>query len=174
MKLYEFQGKKIFKKYGIPIQSGKLIYPHDSLENLSPPLVLKAQVLTGGRGKAGGIKIWDGSEDIKRIISELFSLKINNEQVKALLALKSVDILRELYLSITFNKSKSTPVLISGIAGGVNIEEAARADTKQVYVTEFNSLLGILDFQIRFVAKNLKIENIAEITELNVRMLFGS
>src|SRR6056297_1269320 len=128
MKLYEFQGKNIFKKYGIPIQSGKLIYSNDSLKDFAPPLVLKSQVLTGGRGKAGGIKLWYGTKNLKKMIDELFHLKIKEEEVKAILALNSVDISRELYLSITFNKSKLTPVVIAGATGGVDVENTAQED----------------------------------------------
>ena len=170
MKLYEFQGKNIFKKYGIPVQSGRLICSNDSLEDFTPPLVLKSQVLTGGRGKAGGIKLWYGKENLKKMIDELFHLKIKEEEVKALLALNSVDISRELYLSITFNKSKSTPVLIAGITGGVDIEKAAQQNNKQVIFTEFNCLLGITDFQIRFLAKSLKINDYQEFREIILSM----
>lgn len=170
MKLYEFQGQKIFDKYGIPVQLGELIYPNDAIEHLSPPLVLKSQVLTGGRGKAGGIKIWDGSEDIRKITDELFHLEIKKEKVKAILAVKKADILRENYLSITFNKSKSTPVLIAGVAGGVDIEKIAREDKGQVVFTEFNSLLGITDFQIRFIAKSLEIKDYFEFREIVLAM----
>ena len=170
MKLYEFQGKNIFKKYGIPVQSGRLFCSNDSLEDLTPPLVLKSQVLTGGRGKAGGIKLWYGKENLKKMIDELFHLKIKEEEVKALLALNSVDISRELYLSITFNKSKSTPVLIAGITGGVDIEKAAQQNNKQVIFTEFNCLLGITDFQIRFLAKSLKINDYQEFREIILSM----
>ncbi len=170
MKLYEFQGKTLFKKYGIPIQHGKLIYPGDSLLNLSPPLVLKSQVLTGGRGKAGGIQIWDGQQDIKKIVDQLFELKINNERVKTILALKSVDIQREVYLSVTFNRSKSTPVLIAGVSGGIDIEKVAQENKNQVFFIEFNSLLGILDYQIRFVSKYLKIENVSELRKIILSM----
>jgi len=166
MKLYEFQGKNIFKKYGIPVQSGKLIYPNDNLNDLTPPLVLKSQVLTGGRGKAGGIKLWDGKENIKKMIDELFNLKIKEEKVKAILALNSVDILRELYLSITFNKSKSTPAIIAGATGGVDVENTAQKDKEQISLVEFNSLLGISDFQIRLIAKKLKIENFSEFKKI--------
>jgi succinyl-CoA synthetase beta subunit len=170
MKLYEFQGKNIFKKYGIPVQSGKLIYPKDSLDNLTPPLVLKSQVLTGGRGKAGGIKLWDGKENVKKMIDELFNLKIKGEEVKALLALNSVDILRELYLSITFNKSKSTPVIIAGAAGGVDVENTVQKDKEQIRLVEFNSLLGISDFQIRLIAKKLKIEKFSELRRITLAL----
>lgn len=170
MKLYEFQGKRVFKEYGIPIQSGELICPHDNLDSLCPPLVLKSQVLTGGRGKAGGIRIWDGNEDIRKIIDELFRLEIKKEKVKTILALKSVNILREHYLSIAFNKSKSTPVLIAGVAGGVDIEKAAQQNKKQVYFTEFNSLLGISDFQVRLAAKNLQIKHFSEFRKIILSM----
>jgi len=166
MKLYEFQGKKIFEEYGIPIQSGNLIYPNDKLDHLTPPLVLKSQVLVGGRGRAGGIRIWDGSKEIKKIIDELFCLEIKNEKVKAVLALNKVDILRELYLSITFNKGKSTPVLIAGISGGVNIEKIAQKDKNKICLVEFNSLLGISEFQIRLIAKKLQIGNLAEFRQI--------
>ena len=81
MKLFEFQGKRVFKQYGMPIPSGKIIYPDSDLSELSPPIVLKSQVLTGGRGKAGGIKLWDGMHDINSVIKQLFDLKINNEKV---------------------------------------------------------------------------------------------
>ncbi len=170
MRLFEFQGKRIFKEYGIPIQSGKLIYPGDSLSNLSPPLVLKAQVLSGGRGKAGGIKMWDGHQDLAKIVSELFHLKINNEQVKAILALESVDILREIYLSLTFNRSRSTPVLIAGISGGVDIEKTAKEAKEQIFFTEFNFLLGISDFQIRGLAKKININDSIEFRRIILSM----
>lgn len=170
MKLYEFQGKEIFKKYGIPVQSGYLIYPNDDLDHLTPPLVLKSQVLVGGRGKAGGIKIWNGSKKIKKIIDELFNLEIKKEKVQGVLALNKIDILKEFYLSITFNKNKSTPVLIAGISGGVNIEKVAQKDKKQIHFIEFNSLLGISDYQIRMIAKKMRIKSIMEFEKIVISM----
>ena len=161
MKLYEFQGKKIFSKYDIPVQSGRLVYPDDKMEDLKPPLVLKSQVLAGGRGKAGGIKIWDGHEKVKPLIDQLFQLEIKGEKVRAVLALNEVNILRELYLSITFNKSKSTPLIIAGIAGGVEIEKTAQKDKEKIFFVEFNSAIGINDFQNRFLAKKLQINDLS-------------
>jgi len=162
MKLYEFQGKEIFKKYGIPVQSGFLIHKNDEVKNLIPPLVLKSQVLVGGRGKAGGIKIWEGNTDVSQIINELFSLKIKGEKVRSILALEKVDILREIYLSITFNKGKSTPVLIVGTSGGMDIEESIRLNKEKIHFVEIDPFLGILEYQIRFVAKKLNIDNYLE------------
>ena len=162
MKLYEFQGKEIFKKYGIPVQSGFLIHKNDEVKNLIPPLVLKSQVLVGGRGKAGGIKIWEGNTDVSQIINELFSLKIKGEKVRSILALEKVDILREIYLSITFNKGKSTPVLIVGTSGGIDIEESIRLNKEKIHFVEIDPFLGILEYQIRFVAKKLNIDNYLE------------
>jgi len=162
MKLYEFQGKEIFKKYGIPVQSGFLIHKNDKVKNLTPPLVLKSQVLVGGRGKAGGIKIWDGSTNASKIINDLFALSIQGEKVKAILALEKVDILREIYLSITFNRGKSTPVLIVGTSGGMDIEESVRLNKEKIHFIEIDPFLGILEYQIRFVAKKLNINNYLE------------
>jgi len=162
MKLYEFQGKEIFKKYGIPVQSGFLIHKNDEVKNLIPPLVLKSQVLVGGRGKAGGIKIWEGNTDVSQIINELFSLKIKGEKVRSILALEKVDILKEIYLSITFNKGKSTPVLIVGTSGGMDIEESIRLNKEKIHFVEIDPFLGILEYQIRFVAKKLNIDNYLE------------
>lgn len=162
MKLYEFQGKEIFKKYGIPVQSGILIHTNDEVKNLTPPLVLKAQLLVGGRGKAGGIKIWDGNIDVSKIINELFALTIKREKVNAILALEKVDISREIYISITFNRGKSTPMLIVGTAGGMDIEESAKLNKEKIYFIEFDPFLGILEYQIRFIAKKINIENYLE------------
>ena len=166
MKLYEFQGKEIFKKYGIPVQSGLLILANDEVKNLTPPLVLKSQVLVGGRGKAGGIKIWDGNIDVSKIINELFALTIKREKVNAILALEKVDISREIYISITFNRGKSTPVLIVGTSGGMDIEESAKLNKEKIYFIEFDPFLGILEYQIRFIAKKISIENYLEFKKI--------
>jgi len=162
MKLYEFQGKEIFKEYGIPVQSGILIHANDEVKNLTPPLVLKAQLLVGGRGKAGGIKIWDGNIDVSKIINELFALTIKREKVNAILALEKVDILREIYLSITFNRGKSTSVLIVGTSGGMDIEESTKLNKEKIHFIEFDPFLGILEYQIRYIAKKINIENYSE------------
>jgi len=159
MKLYEFQGKEIFKKYGIPIQSGFLIRRSDEVKNLTPPLVLKSQVLVGGRGKAGGIKIWDGKTTASQILDELFSLKIKGEKVRAVLALEKVDILREIYISITFNRGKSTPVIIVGTSGGMDIEKSAQSDKDNIYFIEIDPFIGILDYQIRSIAKKVQVKD---------------
>ena len=162
MKLYEFQGKEIFKKYGIPVQSGFLIHKNDEVKNLTPPLVLKSQVLVGGRGKAGGIKSCDGSTDVSKIINELFALNIKGEKVNAILALEKVDISREIYISITFNRGKSTPVLIVGASGGMDIEKSVKSKKEEIYFIEFDPFLGLLEYQIRLIAKKIVIENYSE------------
>ena len=160
MKLYEFQGKEIFKKYGIPIQSGFLIRKSDEVKNLTPPLVLKSQVLVGGRGKVGGIKIWDGKTTASQVLGELFSLKIKGEKVRAVLALEKVDILREIYISITFNRGKSTPVIIVGTSGGMDIEKSAQSDKDNIYFIEIDPFIGILDYQIRSIAKKVQVKDV--------------
>ncbi len=159
MKLFEFQGKQLFKQYGIPIQSGTLIYPNSSVENLEPPMVIKAQVMTGGRGKAGGIKIWDGSESIGEIIESMFQKRIKDEEVKAVLALTSVEIKEEHYISITFDKENSKYAIIAGISGGVDIEEQAYTNMSSMIVMDIDPLLGLQEYQIRLIAKKLNMDD---------------
>ncbi|MBA7473573.1 Succinate--CoA ligase [GDP-forming] subunit beta [subsurface metagenome] len=166
MKLYEFQGKEIFKKYGIPVQSGFLIHANDKINTLTPPLVLKVQVLVGGRGRAGGIKICDGNTDVSKTINDLFTLSIKGEKVKAMLALEKVDILKEIYISITFNRAKLTPVLIIGTSGGIDIEKSAKLNKEKIYFIEFDPFLGISEYQIRFIAKKINIENYSEFKKI--------
>lgn len=159
MKLFEFQGKQLFKQYEIPIQSGILLYPNSPLEDLKPPMVIKAQVMTGGRGNAGGIKIWDGSEGIGQTIDSMFQSRIKNEEVKAVLALNSVEIKEEHYISITFDKEKSKYALIAGVSGGVDIEEQAHKNMSSMIVVDIDPLLGLQEYQIRLVAKKLNMED---------------
>ncbi len=166
MKLYEFQCKYIFKKHEIPVQAGFLIHKSNEVKNLTPPLVLKSQVLVGGRGKAGGIKIWDGNTDVSKIINDLLTLSIQGEKVKAILALEKVNILKEIYISITFNRGKSTPILIVGTAGGIDIEKSAKLNKEKMYFIEFDPFLGILEYQIHFIAKKINIENYSEFKKI--------
>lgn len=174
MKLYEFQGKRIFRENGIPVDAGKLLKLGQQIENISAPKVLKAQVLTGGRGKAGGIKIWDGLSDVSQIIENLFELKIKGESVGGILLQEMVEIQREFYLSITYKGTKATPVLIVSAAGGVEIEKIAQEDPEKIVAIPLNPLVGPSEYQVRYVAKKIGYENYRELKLLidNVYKVF--
>lgn len=163
MKLYEFQGKRLFSEYAIPVSKGELCLRRDSPVKVSPPAVLKAQVLSGGRGKAGGIKMWDGTTDFSESTNEIFSMDLKGERVGAILVEEKAEILQELYLSITFGGSKATPVIIASAAGGMDIEAVASETPDKIITVPFDPLLGPADFQARYISKALGYENYKEL-----------
>jgi len=171
MNLYEFQGKKLYKEVGIPIPEGKLIWNEEDALTLDNPCALKAQVLTGGRGKAGGIKLWDGKTDIKTLISQIMSLKINGESVKLLLAEESVKIIDEYYVAITYKGSEAQPILIISPEGGVEIEVVAEKTPDKICTIPINSVTGIRDYQLKYAAEFLGYNNEKELNDL-VRKLY--
>ena len=120
MKLLEYEAKQILETAGIPIPSGLLVTPGDTLPT---PLVLKSQVLTGGRGKAGGILVVDTPEQLQPAIEKLQKLEIKGLLPKTLLAEQKLDIKKELYLSITIDRQQARIQLIAHRNGGIEVED---------------------------------------------------
>jgi len=136
MNLYECEGKELFEKFGIPIPSGKVIWRGEHIEksakDIMAPIVLKAQVLSGKRGKAGGIKMLETSENLQEEISALFDLEIHGQHVAAVYAEEKLDIAREHYLSITYDTNSKQPVLIYSASGGMDIEDVPASDMQTI------------------------------------------
>src|SRR5437867_5417335 len=107
MDLYEYQGKELFRRFGIPVSDGRLATTpteaRAAAEELGGPVVVKAQVLVGGRGKAGGIKLADGLADAEAKAKAILGMDIRGHVVRRLWIEKASDIAREYYLSITFD-----------------------------------------------------------------------
>lgn len=159
MNLFEFEAKKIFKKYGIPVLDGVVITKDTdlnvALDTVFFPVVLKSQVLTGGRSLAGGIKFaWDKKEALTKI-KELFSLKIKKYPVETILIEKKANIKREVYLSITIDREKNCPVLIACSEGGVDIEINAKKTPEKIFKTEIDIFRGLTEYSLRQIAKKL-------------------
>ncbi len=140
MRLYEYEAKKLFGKYGIPLPIGGLAKSAKEAEKISGeigmPVVLKSQVLTGGRGKAGGIKIEDRAEAIPGLAEELFKLKIKGFPVQTLLVEKALEIKKELYLGITINRAEYKITIIASDSGGVDIETVAAEHPEKIHRVE--------------------------------------
>lgn len=136
MRLYEFEGKELFKKFGIPIPNGKLITSADEASRIagewSIPIVLKAQVLTGGRGKAGGVKVVHTPDDTRHVAAEMLTSKINSFRVERLLIEPKLDIVHEYYLGITVDRINYCLVIIGSSAGGVDIEQTAQEHPEKI------------------------------------------
>ena len=129
MDLYEYQGKELFRRAGIPVSDGRLaVTPAEAraaAEELGGPVVVKAQVLTGGRGKAGGIKLAADPGEAEARAEEILGLDIRGHVVRKLWIEKASDIAKEYYLSVTFDRGAKQPLLMFTTQGGVDIEEVA-------------------------------------------------
>jgi succinyl-CoA synthetase beta subunit len=163
MKLYEFQGKRIFQEYGIPVPRSSLITSAGEASEVRPPAVVKAQVLIGGRGKAGGIKMWNHESELGSLCRDLLSLNIRGEAVRALLVEEWAEIVQELYMSITFKGSTAAPVLMVSASGGMDIEKVAHETPEKIVTTVLNPLVGPSDYQVRYIAKRIGYGNPREL-----------
>ena len=155
MKLFEYRGKELFDKYGIAVPNGKLVAGEKDFSNLNFPLVLKAQVPIGGRGKAGGIKTVDNLNDAKEKLSKILGMDIRGYTVGKVLAEEMADIKKELYLSISLDRSKRMPCIMASASGGMDIESVP---DKEIFKEWVNPLIGIQSFNIRAIASKLGLD----------------
>ena len=143
MKLFEHEAKIIMKSVGIPVPSGKVINSPEEISSLNTayPVVLKCQVQTGGRGKAGGIKFANNSSEAHKLAKELLNLKINNIKTTSLLIEPKTEIEKELYIAVTLDRTKKCHILLGSSEGGVEIESSSKVSIIPVH-SEYKPYLG--------------------------------
>jgi succinyl-CoA synthetase beta subunit len=155
MDLYEYQGKELFARFGIPVSEGKLASTPEearaAAEELGGQVVVKAEVLTGGRGKAGGIKLADSPEEAARRAEEILGLDIRGHVVGKVWVEKASEIAKEYYLSITFDRGEKKPLLLLTTEGGVDIEEVAERSPDALARLHVDPLIGFQPFQARWL-----------------------
>ena len=153
MDLYEYQGKELFKRFGIPVSDGRLAAsPAEALDaarELGGPVVVKAQVLTGGRGKAGGIKLAATPQEAQERAREILGLDIRGHVVRRLWIERASEIAREYYLSITFDRGAKMPLFLFTTQGGVDIEEVAATSPDALVRLHVDPLEGFHPWQAR-------------------------
>ena len=129
MDLYEYQGKELFKRVGIPVSEGRRAdSPQEAraaAQELGGLVVVKAQVLTGGRGKAGGVKLAEGPDDVEQKAKDILGLDIRGHVVRRLWIERASEIAKEYYLSITLDRGAKKPLFMFTTQGGVEIEQVA-------------------------------------------------
>ena len=161
MKLHEYQSKKIFAIYGIPIPNGQVAATASQAKQITTELggraVVKAQVLVGGRGKAGGIRLVNNPGEAEDAAHRILAMKIKGLPVRKLLVDELASIAAEIYLGITNDRNARCPVLIASSAGGVDIEEVARETPEKIARIHIDPLLGLRDYQIRDLAINIDL-----------------
>lgn len=161
MRLYEFQAKEIFDEHGINIPRGKLAYSSEEAgkiaADIGAPVALKAQVLVGGRGLAGGIMFANDSKEVEEISSQILGKSLKNEDVNCLLVEEKLDIEIEYYLGVTIDYKSKCPVVIASSRGGMDIESIASKHQDQIIKDQIRPPLGLTDFQTRRIAKKVGI-----------------
>jgi succinyl-CoA synthetase beta subunit len=151
--LYEYQGKELFRRFGIPVSDGRLATSaaesRAAAEELGGPVVVKAQVLTGGRGKAGGIKLADDPADAERKAEEILGLDIRGHVVRKLWIESASEIAKEYYLSLTFDRGTKQALFMLTTEGGVEIEEVAAEKPEALARLHVDPLEGFQPYQAR-------------------------
>ena len=149
MRLYEFEGKKLLQQSGVPTPEGILVTSQSKIGNLDLPVIVKAQVLSGGRGKAGLIKPCKSLEEVKKAVKGLVGKEIGGEVVeKVLIESYLIDKSAEYYLSITYDTSTRFPILLVSKEGGVNVEKLSE-DKETIKSLPINPLEGLQPWQAR-------------------------
>jgi len=156
MKLHEYQSKLIFSKYGIPIPKGQVAATAQQARHIAEELggrvVIKSQVLVGGRGKAGGVKVAKDSQEAEQLATQILGMEIKGLPVRKVLVDEAAAIANEIYFAITNDRAAKKPVIIASSEGGMEIEEVAAKNPEKISKVHIDPLLGLREYQARDVA----------------------
>lgn len=173
MRLHEYEAKEIFSKYGITIQQGGLAKTpkeaQDIAINLGKPVVIKSQVLVGGRGKAGGIRIVEDLNEVEIVADEVLKTEIKGYKPEGVLVLEKVEIKKEIYLGITIDRTSGIPIIMICSEGGVEIEKVAHNNPEKIFkFPVINPLQNIYAYQLVSAVKKISLTGKALIETVNI------
>ncbi|MGD8257005.1 MAG: ADP-forming succinate--CoA ligase subunit beta [Desulfobacterales bacterium] len=169
MKIHEYQAKELFQKYVIPIPQGGVAFSSDEAVNVAEtlggfPVVVKAQIHAGGRGKGGGVKLAQSLADVKSLAGQIIGMNLITHQtgpegklVKKILVEQGLNIAKELYLSIISDRATAKVVVMASEAGGMDIEEVAAKSPEKIIKVSINPLQGIQAYHCREAAFGLNL-----------------
>ncbi|HEU0025808.1 MAG TPA: ADP-forming succinate--CoA ligase subunit beta [Ktedonobacterales bacterium] len=136
MKIHEYQAKEILRRFGVPVQPGKIATTADEAEAIAAefgvPVVVKAQVYVGGRGKAGGVKLAQTPAETREVAGRILGMDIKGLTVEKVLVTPALDIKEEYYLGVILDRASQTPVVLVSAAGGIDIEEVAATAPEKI------------------------------------------
>ena len=167
MKLHEYQAKKVFASYGVKVPEGRVVRKEEEVAEVLDGLggksfAVKAQILAGGRGKAGGVKLCRSREEVFEAVKSILGKRLRTHQtgergvvVRTVLIERAISLKQELYLSMTIDRAAESPVILASAEGGVDIEELARERPEAVVKEYFSSAFGLPPFVGRKVAARL-------------------
>lgn len=162
MKLHEYQSKRVFAEYGVAIPNGDVAETPAQAREIATQLgggkvVIKSQVLVGGRGKAGGIKLANNPDEAEKLAEQILGMDIKGLTVEKVLVDEAADIKKEIYLGVAIDRAAQKPVIIASAEGGVEIEEVAHSNPEAILRVHIDPFLGLHDYQARNLAFDLGI-----------------
>ncbi|TMC93485.1 MAG: ADP-forming succinate--CoA ligase subunit beta [Chloroflexi bacterium] len=161
MKIHEYQAKDILAHYGVPIQPGRVAYTPDEAEaiarELGGPVVIKAQVYVGGRGKAGGIQFGDTPEQARAAASKVLGMDIKGLTVEKVLVVSKINIQEEYYLGIILDRKSQAPIVMVSKEGGIDIEEVAAKTPEKIIKQPIDMRWGLRPFEARDILARARL-----------------
>lgn len=161
MNLQEYQSKRIFAKFGVPIPRGEVATTataaRDIARRLGTRVVIKSQVLVGGRGKAGGIKLANTPDEAEAVAERILGMDIKGLKVRKVLVDEAADIRKELYLGLVIDRAQRRVVMMGSSEGGVDIEEVAAHTPEKITKIAIDPFLGLKDYQAREMAMTMGV-----------------
>jgi succinyl-CoA synthetase beta subunit len=169
MKIHEYQAKELFKTYNVPVPDGNVAFSVDEAKKTAAtlsgfPVVVKAQIHAGGRGKGGGVKLASSMEELETLAGEILGMTLVTHQtgpegklVKKLLIEAGQEIKKELYLSLLVDRSTATVVIMASQDGGMDIEDVAANTPERIIKVHVDPLMGIQGYQLRQVGFGLDL-----------------
>jgi succinyl-CoA synthetase beta subunit len=162
VKLHEYQSKQLFAKYGLPIPRGEIATtPEDArriARDLGRRVVIKSQVLVGGRGKAGGVKLANTPDEAELVAGQILGMNIKGLTVRKVLVDEAADIAQEIYLGIVLDRLQRRAVMMASAAGGMDIEEVARETPEKIIRVAIDPFLGLREYQTRQIAYGIGLK----------------
>ncbi len=162
MNLHEYQAKRLFAEHGVPIPRGDVAVSPDEARSVAREMgnkvVVKAQVLTGGRGKAGGIKLANNPDEAEERAREILGMDIKGFTVhKVLIDQQAPGIEQELYLAVLIDRAKRLPMMMASAAGGIDIEEVAATTPEKIFRIYIDPTLGLRGYQTTYLAAGMDL-----------------
>ena len=162
MNLHEYQSKRIFARYGIPVPQGEVATTPEQVRDIAfrigKPVVVKAQVLVGGRGKAGGIKLARTPDEAATVARQILGMNLKGLTVRKVLVDPAVDIQQEIYLGGVIDRAQGRVVMMASSEGGVDIEEVAARSPEKIVKVPVDPFLGLREYQARWMARSIGLD----------------
>lgn len=162
MNLHEYQAKRLFAEHGVPIPNGEIATTPTEARSIARELggrvVVKAQVLTGGRGKAGGVKLANTPDEAEAIAGQILGMNIKGYTVhKVLVDEQAPGIKQEVYLAVLIDRARRLPMVMASASGGIDIEEVAEQTPERIHRVHIEPSLGVRSYQVTYLASQMDL-----------------